>query len=195
MTDSRSDASGPGGRPDSGEVARRLRDVFGEELDPQVSLRPEDTSDARGARAGEAAEELGGYRVRGEIARGGQGVVLEVWDRDLRRHLAMKVSGRRGRSERQMLSRFLEEAQVTGQLDHPAIVPVHELGADERGRVFFTMKLVKGRELGEMFELVRAGDRSWTQTRALGVILRVCEAIGPTRTTAAWCTATSSPAT
>jgi formylglycine-generating enzyme required for sulfatase activity len=75
------------------------------------------------------------------------------------------------------LSRFLEEAQVTGQLDHPGIVPVHELGIDARGRVFFTMKLVKGKTLAQIFEAVKHGDDGWSVTRALSVVLRVCEAM------------------
>src|SRR5262245_53352468 len=78
------------------------------------------------------------YFQRGEVARGGMGVILRVWDEDLRRELAMKVvlgaSGQASTGEisPKMLGRFLEEAQVTGQLDHPGIVPVHELGLDER---------------------------------------------------------------
>ena len=74
-------------------------------------------------------------------------------------------------------ARFLEEAQITGQLDHPGIVPVHELGLDAEGRLYFTMKLVKGRELREVFELVRKDEDGWNLPRALGVLLRVCEAM------------------
>ena len=64
------------------------------------------------------------------------GAILKIWDKDLRRDLAMKVVLERGEaldgrhertSDRRALTRFLEEAQVTGQLDHPGIVPVHEL--------------------------------------------------------------------
>ena len=55
-----------------------------------------------------------------------------------------------------LLTRFLEEVQVTAQLDHPGIVAVHELGLDAAGRPYFTMKLVKGRDLSRIFELARA---------------------------------------
>ena len=68
------------------------------------------------------------------------------------------------------LGRILEEAQVTGQLDHPGIVPVHELGLDSDGRVYFTMKLVKGESLAAVFEKVREGREGWTRTRALGAL-------------------------
>jgi serine/threonine protein kinase len=124
------------------------------------------------------------YEPRGEIAKGGQGTVVHVWDVDLHRSLAMKVlvgkasdpSAPRAVTPR-ALSRFLEEAQVTGQLDHPGIVPIHELGLDSQGRVYFTMKLVKGRTLKEVFQLVADGQEGWTLTRALAVLLKVCEAM------------------
>ncbi len=124
------------------------------------------------------------YRLEGEVARGGMGAILRVWDEDIRRHLAMKVvlgqAADPGDSEpvdSRILARFLEEAQITGQLDHPGIVPVHELGLDADGRVYFTMKLVKGRHLGAVYDLVAAGQEGWTQTRALGVLLKACEAV------------------
>jgi len=95
------------------------------------------------------------YRSQGEISRGGMGAILRVWDEDLRRSLAMKVvlpqGVEPGSTDRRSIGRFLEEAQITGQLDHPGIVPVHELGLDERGRLFFTMRLVQGDHLGEIF--------------------------------------------
>ncbi len=123
------------------------------------------------------------YQTRGEVARGGMGLILRVWDEDLRRELAMKVvlgesgTARTAEIAPKTLGRFLEEAQVTGQLDHPGIVPVHELGLDEQGAVFFTMRLVKGRDLKEIFELVQRGDSEWTLTRVLWALLKVCDAM------------------
>jgi formylglycine-generating enzyme required for sulfatase activity/serine/threonine protein kinase len=126
------------------------------------------------------------YSLQGEVARGGMGAILAVWDEDLGRSLAMKVAvgeARAGTVEKdahvdaRALARLLEEAQVTGQLDHPGIVPVHELGMDHQGRVYFTMRLVRGRDLGEILALVRRGQEGWTQLRALGVLLKVCEAM------------------
>ncbi len=140
------------------------------------------------------------YLDRGEIARGGMGAILEVWDQDLRRPLAMKVIHNAGRgAEREdgggkkegsggafpgaetldasTLSRFLEEAQVTGQLEHPGIVPIHELGLDDQGRLYYTMPLIEGATLKEIFDRIKAGDREWSEVRALGVLLRACEAV------------------
>ena len=123
---------------------------------------------------------------RREIARGGMGRILSTWDNSLRRTLAMKVlMGTRlddaeipeSSDARRQLSRFLEEAQITGQLDHPGIVPVHELGIDDEGQVYFTMRLVRGRSLRTVFELIAEGREKWTVTRALGVLLKVCHAV------------------
>lgn len=122
------------------------------------------------------------YEVVGEIARGGMGVVLLVKDIDLDRNLAMKrmaiaPDATAGASEVGRFARFMEEAQVTAQLDHPSIVPVHELGFDEDGTGWYTMKLVDGRELGEIIQLAREGREDWTMARVLGVLVQVCQAL------------------
>lgn len=126
------------------------------------------------------------YADRELVARGGMGEIRRVWDRDLRRSLAMKVlldagndgtPGATPRSDPRSLSRFLEEAQITAQLDHPGIVPVHELGLDANGRVYFTMALIRGRSLKEIFKLAENGEEGWTRTRVLNALLRVCEAV------------------
>ena len=126
------------------------------------------------------------YEMKGEIARGGMGVIHRVYDRVLERPLAMKVLDSRHVSlnddaspiDGEALGRFLEEARITGQLDHPGIVPVHDIGLDAEGRLFFVMKLVKGNELRKVLERVAdPGDRKWTLTRALDVFVRICEAM------------------
>ncbi|MBL8736457.1 MAG: serine/threonine protein kinase, partial [Planctomycetes bacterium] len=193
--------------PDPGasrSLAAKLRDRYGCDLDPRIDLtsqprpatpppaasssKPPSSSGGTGEvlhRLGERSGAASRYRVAGEIARGGMGAILEVFDEDLRRRLAMKVILERGtpsgsdgstRVDPTTLARFLEEAQVTGQLDHPGIVPVHELGLDGSGRVYFTMRLVHGRDLESIFDLVAKGADGWTMARALGVLLKVCEA-------------------
>jgi serine/threonine-protein kinase len=173
-------------------LADRLAQQFGEGVDPSVTLERRETPTADTA-VSKLVGELSArspkqsrYQIAGEIARGGMGVVLKVWDADLRRALAMKVvrdksgdpnQGSIPAVDSKALGRFLEEAQVTGQLDHPGVVPVHELGVDAAGRVYFTMKLVKGKTLQEVFDEVTNGKGGWTQARVLGVILRVCEAM------------------
>lgn len=120
------------------------------------------------------------YQIEGEIARGGMGAILKAFDPDLRRTLAMKVALERpsdDAKQRELISRFLDEAQITGQLEHPGVVPVHELGLDRDGRLYFTMRLVRGRDLGAIYELARNGEEGWSTTRVLGVLIKVCEAM------------------
>ncbi len=126
------------------------------------------------------------YVIGAEIARGGMGSILKVWDKSLRRTLAMKVAleakGSTGpdapsATSHRSLARFLDEAHITGQLDHPGIVPVQELGVDADGQVYFTMRLVKGGTLSDVFRKVKQGEDGWTEARALGVLLKVCEAM------------------
>jgi serine/threonine protein kinase/Tfp pilus assembly protein PilF len=90
----------------------------------------------------------GRYQVLGEIARGGMGVVLRVIDTDIQRPLAVKVM--RAGAAPELQERFLEEARITGQLQHPGIPPVHEIGRLADGRPFFSMKLIEGRTLSAL---------------------------------------------
>ncbi|MCA8973947.1 MAG: protein kinase, partial [Planctomycetes bacterium] len=116
------------------------------------------------------------YAIGAEIARGAMGRVVRAWDQELRREVALKVqrgTGDDGRSQR----RFVEEAQIAAQLDHPGIVPIHELGLDGDGRPFFAMRFVRGRDLGELLGLVAQGASDWSMARVLHVLLRVCEAM------------------
>ncbi|MFN0009260.1 MAG: tetratricopeptide repeat protein [Planctomycetota bacterium] len=153
---------------------------------PLTARRPDPSPVDVVARLAARGESTGRYAYEEEIARGGMGAIHRVWDADLQRALAMKVLPATDESspqdpdlprELRRLGRFLEEAQITGRLDHPGVVPVHELGLDSHGRLYFTMKLVEGRTLREVFDLVRDGQDEWTRTRALGVLHRVCEAM------------------
>jgi serine/threonine protein kinase len=123
------------------------------------------------------------YELEEEIGRGGMGIVYRVRDTDLQRAMAMKVVlGRSGEGgsvacNPVMLARFLEEARVTGQLDHPGIVPLHDLGIDARGCAYFTMRLVRGRHLGEVFALALEGAEGWTRERIVEALVKVCEAL------------------
>ncbi len=194
--------------PEQGHVSfiQRLHRRFGEGVDPEINLEGETRAPEGEARtpapgSGSSAPatskdlverlhqhiEVGPrYSIKDEVARGGMGTILRVWDEDLRRNLAMKVMHGRGVAgdesgsgevDQERLGRFLEEAQITGQLDHPGVVPVHDLGIDSKGRCYFTMRFVRGRELKDVLDLAREGKEGWTRTKALGVVLKVCEAM------------------
>ncbi len=120
------------------------------------------------------------YGREGELARGGMGSILRCADNALGRHLAVKVMHPGIAGDDTDRLRFLEEAQITGQLEHPNIVPVHELGQDAAGNLFFSMKLVRGRSLGELLKDARAakpGDAVPTLTELLSIFLKVCDGV------------------
>ena len=113
----------------------------------------------------------------GELGRGGMGSVHHVLEPSLRRHMALKRLERVQGAEREQTRRFIVEAQITAQLDHPAIAPIHELSTDETGH-FFTMKLVKGETLTALIQrLGPARLHPDALRRMLGIFLRVCEAV------------------
>src|SRR5262245_22361251 len=89
------------------------------------------------------------YRLDGEIARGGMGAVLRGRDVDLGRDLAVKVLLEKYVDRPEVAKRFIEEAQIGGQLQHPGVVPVYDLG-QFGNRPFFTIKLVKGQTLAAL---------------------------------------------
>ena len=101
---------------------------------------------------------LGRFVVQGELGRGGMGRVLAVRDPELLRDVAIKTLLAKGDVDAVRLARFVAEAQITAQLDHPNIVPVHEMGVTEDGELFFVMKRVRGRTLRQIVDGLAAGD-------------------------------------
>jgi serine/threonine protein kinase len=176
------------------ERALRMKDGLADRLEELLGSHEPESSDAEEQEVPDEIrallERLGGrgsgverYSVGDEVGSGGMGVVFEVLDVDLDRRIAMKVldpkTTRRSvhSSAPQSVSRFLDEARITAQLDHPNIVPVHELGIDAQARLYYTMRLVRGRTLHQVFEQVWKGEEGWTTTRALAIVLKVCEAL------------------
>ncbi len=88
--------------------------------------------------------------LHGPLGRGGMGIVLKGRDGDLGRDLAVKVLLEKYRDQPEMVRRFIEEAQIGGQLQHPGVVPVYELGILPDHRPYFAMKLIRGRTLTEL---------------------------------------------
>ena len=119
------------------------------------------------------------YLIEGEIARGGMGAVLRAVDCDIRREVAVKYL--LDQSDHRKKVRFIEEAQITGQLEHPNIPPVHELGVDAQKRVFFAMKMVRGRSLAQVLDELRTNARSaekeWPLSRLLNILVNTCNAL------------------
>jgi len=115
------------------------------------------------------------YQLSGEIARGGMGVILKGHDSDLGRDVAVKVLDKRLADRPEVVQRFVEEAQIGGQLQHPGIVPVYELGRMKDERPFFTMKLVKGRTLATL--LSTRASPSENARRLIDIFEAVCQTL------------------
>jgi hypothetical protein len=117
-------------------------------------------------------------RVFEELGRGGMGRIHPATDRNLLRHVALKRLDRKLAREPFYRDGFIAEAQITGQLEHPNIVPVHELSLDPSGTPYFTMKLVQGKSLDRW---LRDPDRppgtSDRLIEGLEIMVKVCDAI------------------
>jgi tRNA A-37 threonylcarbamoyl transferase component Bud32 len=115
---------------------------------------------------------------REEIGRGGMGTVHRVHDTRLRRDVAMKLVSPALEHSRTHLEDFVEEARIAGQLEHPNIIPIHELGLDADGHAYFTMKLVRGRNLSDWLRDPQrpVGTPERIQD-ALEIFIKVCDAI------------------
>ena len=126
------------------------------------------------------------YQLGKHLAAGGQGDVFRVFDRQLRRDMVMKILGEIWLDDPVAIARFVQEAQVTAQLQHPSIVPVHEIGTLPDGRPFYTMSEVRGRTLATVLEAVHAASVDGWATETGGVsfrrlvdhFFRVCECVG-----------------
>jgi serine/threonine protein kinase len=97
------------------------------------------------------------YQETRPLGEGGVGEVVMARDNDIERYVAVK----RLRPELQgttALARFVEEIRVVGQLEHPSIVPIHDVGLDEKGQFFFVMKYVNGETLDSIIKKLAAGD-------------------------------------
>lgn len=119
------------------------------------------------------------FELQGELARGAMGRILAAWDLHLGRPVAIKILRKAGARDLDRV-RFLEEAQVTGQLQHPSIMPVYELGR-LRDQVAFVMKRVEGRSLKDIIGLLRRDDpeaaRQYGRMKLLGIFHQLCLAV------------------
>jgi len=126
-----------------------------------------------GKEAGHAYEDLD------EIGRGGMGAIVRAKDRRLDRIVAKKIL--LDPRDPALVKRLEREARLTGRLEHPNIPPVHDFGWDEKGRRFFTMKVVAGESLAAILDRIAEGEEDdpgpYTLPRLLRIFLKVCEAV------------------
>ena len=117
-----------------------------------------------------------GYELLDEIGRGGMGVVYRARDLALDRDVAVKLLAERYAADSPAAQRFVSEARITGQLQHPGIPAVHQVGALTDGRPFLAMKLIKGSTLAAI--LKQGTDAASESGRLLAIFEAVCQAVG-----------------
>ncbi len=121
------------------------------------------------------------YRFIRSIGFGGMKGVLLVADADTSREVAMAIMPDFRDRPRSDLERFVREAKLTARLEHPNIVPVHDIGIDESGSPYFTMKYLHGQSLSSVLRKVLRGDSTavarYGQMRLLQILIRICNAI------------------
>jgi tetratricopeptide (TPR) repeat protein len=148
--------------------------------EPDATASGADPAAATGesAHAGAAHARLpasGRYELGAEIARGGMGVVYRAADLAFQREVAIKVLHDKYAPDSGAARNFADEARITGQLQHPAISPAHDLGTLPDGRPFLAMKLIKGETLEEL--LGHRGDPATERGRFLAAFEQVCQAV------------------
>lgn len=123
----------------------------------------------------------GPYVLGRQLAEGGMGAILTATDQNLRRTVALKVILSGADADPDMIQRLITEARITGQLQHPNIVPLYDLGVTEDGVVYYTMRLVQGTTLNDVLENIRAGDEETVAQFPLRALLtafqKVCDAV------------------
>jgi tetratricopeptide (TPR) repeat protein len=121
------------------------------------------------------SNERGRYSLHEEIARGGIGVIRRGHDRHLGRDVAIKMLRAEHASDPSLVARFLDEAQLTGQLQHPGVVPIYEMGVAGQDEPWFAMKLVQGQTLAAL--LKARPDPKADRFRFLEIFEQICQTL------------------
>ena len=127
--------------------------------------------------------------IRGSVvASGGMGAIHEARQAGMGRKVAMKVMLHAWKEN--SVARFLDEARITGMLERPNIVPVHELGVDEEGQLYYTMKFVRGVTLAEVIGGLKLGTgetaRKYPLAALLTIFQKVCDAVAFAHSRGVW---------
>jgi len=121
------------------------------------------------------------YREHGLLGRGGMGEIMLVEDAAIGREIAVKTIAAKLAGSRSVRERFLREVRIQGQLEHPSIVPVYDVGVDASGNDYFTMKRIAGRTLATVLRALAANDaearHAFPRNALLAVFRQVCLAI------------------
>lgn len=119
----------------------------------------------------------GFYSLDEIVATGGMGAIIKAYDNNLQRTVALKVMLNSAEASDSSIYSFVAEAQITGQLEHPNIVPLHDIGVAADGTIYYTMKLISGRTLREILKDIRDGNEETIQQYPLSKLLTVFQKV------------------
>ncbi|NQZ59890.1 MAG: serine/threonine protein kinase, partial [Lentisphaeraceae bacterium] len=121
------------------------------------------------------------FVIEGTLGRGGMGTIYDAYDRNLRRKVAIKSISPEKANDSLTRKYFTKEAQITGQLEHPNIIPVYEMGLNPQRELYYVMKRIRGITLAKIIHELRVGRRKYVKRFTIGKLLaifqKVCDAI------------------
>lgn len=157
-----------------GKTAGRLHQPELSAVDLEIQPAEE-----RLAPSGKSVEER--YQLLGEIGRGGMGRILKARDTEIGREVAVKVLLAGSGVPENLIRRFWTEVQATGQLEHPAIIPIHDVGRLPSGELFYVMKKLSGQTLAEIISALKDDDANtkleFTRVRLLTIFQQIAYAV------------------
>ncbi len=123
------------------------------------------------------------YVLLDNFAHGGLGNLWRAEDTAIRREVAYKELLPKALKKPIHVERFLEEAQISGQLEHPGIIPIYDVGVQENGAPYYTMKLVRGGNMEDAIEALHklprgSSERQLAFNRLLRQFIAICQAVG-----------------
>lgn len=144
-------------------------------------LTASDDADAHSTGSSTATSTNGNLQVIGKIGEGGMGEILAATDLEIGRTVAIKRLKPERRQDTYAKSRFLAEARITGQLEHPGIVPVYEMGIDAEGQDFYAMRRIKGATLDQVLSDLKeqkpAALLQYSLPALLTIFQKACDAV------------------
>ena len=147
-----------------GRTETHCADKFNSIIIPELTIKPH-----------------GKYKPRQKIGHGGMKNIIRVKDRDTARDLAMALLAETSDNEQTVEARFIHEARITANLEHPNIVPIHDIGIDKDGKPYFTMKLLEGETLAHILTKIARGEPEYAEKynlrHLLSIFLKVCDAV------------------